>query len=69
MLEIDILRSSSQKYLGVLRGDFWVFGRPNTLVPKIVMFMTSIILLGANQSFLNKILRYGFSDALFDIIN
>ena len=28
MLEIDILRSDSQKYLGVLRGDFLGFGCP-----------------------------------------
>ena len=28
MLEIDILRNSSQKYVGVLRGDFLGFWRP-----------------------------------------
>ena len=29
MLEIDILRNSSQKFMGVLRGAFLVFGCPN----------------------------------------
>ena len=29
MLEIDILRNSSQKILGVLKGDFWGFACPN----------------------------------------
>ena len=28
MLEIDIIRNSSQIFLGVLRDAFWVFGRP-----------------------------------------
>ena len=26
MLEINILKNDSQKYVGVLRGDFWGFG-------------------------------------------
>ena len=38
MLEIDILRNDSQKYLGVLRGDFLGFGcpkrHPDTLLAK-----------------------------------
>ena len=29
MLEIDISRNYSQKDLGVLGGDYWVFGCPN----------------------------------------
>ena len=29
MLEIDILRNSSQNILGVLKGDFWGFECPN----------------------------------------
>ena len=41
MLEIDILRNSSQKFLGVLRGAFSVFGcpkrHPNALLAKTML--------------------------------
>ena len=41
MLEIDILRNSSQKFLGVLRGAFSVFGcpkrHPDTLLAKTMI--------------------------------
>ena len=54
MLEIDILRNSSQNYLGVLRGVFQGFGCPKRHPDALLaMTMPKCILLMAQVIFLN----------------